>query len=269
MKIGTTAVAIVVPVLLFAGIALSAALNHWETESSKVPATYNEGDLAGVANPADIRGSYTFADIEKAFDVPIDALARAFGVQSEDPGVFKVKELEELYGGGATENAEIGTDSVRLFVALYRGLPYEAEETTVLPGFAVAELRALGSVPQATLAGLDERKVDIGGTTATSAAQTAQAQPPQTDSAQTAAATPAAATTVPKTESETGGEKVIKGATTFGELLQWGLTAQQIETVIGMPMGARSLSMRDFFSQKGLEFSSYKTQLQQALDTLP
>ena len=57
------------------------------------------GEFTGENDPSDIRGSYSFADIEKAFDIPVDVLVKAFGVSYvEDPAGFKAKNLEELYG---------------------------------------------------------------------------------------------------------------------------------------------------------------------------
>jgi hypothetical protein len=103
--------------ILFGGILFSSALGWWSTVSSKTPATYTEGEFAGQADPADIRGSYTLGDIERNFDVPMEVLAQAFAVQSDDLAAFQVKSLEEQY---AESPVEIGTSSVRLFVAFTR-----------------------------------------------------------------------------------------------------------------------------------------------------
>jgi len=241
MKINTKMVAIVVPVILFGGIAVSAALNMWVTESTKVPVTYAEGEFAGQYNPADIRGSYSLADIESAFGVPVDVLARAFGVAGvENPAEFLVKGLEDLYGGLATDTTEIGTDSVRMFVALYKGLPYTPEETTVLPNPAASELRAVGTLSDEQLAWLDTHRVDIAG------------------------AKPEALTA--EHEVSTEEDRTIKGKTTFGELLDWGVTREELEAVLEMPIGPRGTAVRDFFLEKGLEFSTYKTRLQELVD---
>mgnify|MGYP000896888138 CR=1 FL=1 len=56
---------------------------------------------------------------------------------------------------------------------------------------------------------------------------------------------------------------VIRGRTTFGELLQWGLTQAQIETVLGVPMPSDSgILIRDFCTEKGLSFGNVKAGLQ-------
>ena len=55
-------------------------MGWWQTESTKEAAVFTSGEFAGQANPADIRGSYTFGDVEKNFGIPAALLAQAFGV---------------------------------------------------------------------------------------------------------------------------------------------------------------------------------------------
>ena len=117
VKMKSRVIAPVVVAAFVLGIGLSMAFKLWHTESSKIPVTYTEGEFKGAYNPADIRGSYTFADIESAFGIPAEVLAEAYGIQGEeDPGGFPVKELEQMYGQ-TPDGGEIGTDSIRLFVA--------------------------------------------------------------------------------------------------------------------------------------------------------
>ena len=241
-KIGSKVIAPIVLAVFVAGIGLSMAFNLWITESTKVPAKYTSGVFEGISNPADIRGSYSLGDISKAFDVDVDTLAKAFGVDDPNPDGFQVKEFEETYlplEGGA----EVGTDSVRLFVARYVGLPYTPEDTTRLPSSAVnilkdkltpADLEAL----QAISIRLSELKTDGSAADSESDAD----------------------------EHETE-EAVIKGKTTFNDLLEWGLTVEEIEAVLGTEMGARGTTVRDFLIEKELEFSVYKEELQAILDS--
>ena len=60
-------------------------------------------------------------------------------MKSDNPAAFAVKELEEMYAGS---EQEIGTASVRLFVAFYNGLPYDLSTDIYLPESAAALLRA-------------------------------------------------------------------------------------------------------------------------------
>ncbi len=134
MKLNSYTLAALIVVLLFGGIGISTAMNWWQTENSKVAATYTDGEYAGQANPADIRGSYTFGDVNKNFGVPLKDLAAAFRLPADtDPSAFQVKELEGLSEGLPVE---VGTASVRMFVAFYKGLPYDlsaSEETYLFP----------------------------------------------------------------------------------------------------------------------------------------
>ena len=124
MKINTKLLAAVVIIGIFGGISLSSALGYWRTTSSKIPATYAHGEFAGQYDPSDIRGSYSFNDIYNAFGIPVEDLGVAFGVTPPERYVsFLCKELETMYPSLAAEGKEIGTGSVRYFVALYNGLP--------------------------------------------------------------------------------------------------------------------------------------------------
>lgn len=66
-------------------------------------------------------------------------MANAFGLPADvDPSTFKNKDLETIY---ADQELEIGTGSVRMFVALYTGLPYEYVEEPYLLDEAVQILK--------------------------------------------------------------------------------------------------------------------------------
>ena len=96
MNLTSKPLAIIVMVLMFGGIFFSSAMGWWATESTKEPITFTDGEFAGEANPADIRGSYTFGDIANSFDVTPEILAQAFGITEGDPAVFAIKELEVI-----------------------------------------------------------------------------------------------------------------------------------------------------------------------------
>jgi hypothetical protein len=252
LRITSRVIAITVPAFFFAGIAASAALGWWVTEASKEPTRYETGEFAGEYNPADIRGSYTFGDIEAAFGVPVDVLAGAFGVAGDEPSdlaAYAVKNLEETYGDTGGE-LEIGTDAVRVFVSLWTGLPYELDPETAITDAGLALLLEAGKIDQARADVLASAVVPLPGT------------PIRPDTV-TATETTAAGTTGTAEESDA---PVVKGNTTFGELKSWGLSADRIEEIIGMPIGGNGESMRDFFSAAGVEFSTVKTRLQEAVD---
>ena len=60
----------------------------------------------------------------------------------------------------------------------------------------------------------------------------------------------------------------VTGKTTFQELLDWGLTEGDIESLIGENIPSKSMAVRDYASQKGIEFTALKSQLQTILDSL-
>ncbi len=60
--------------------------------------------------------------------------------------------------------------------------------------------------------------------------------------------------------------RTITGKTTFQEILDWGVTPAAIEQVIGGRLPAASMSVKDYVTGQGLEFSTIKTALQAAVD---
>lgn len=246
MKLRSVQVAALAIVFVFGGIFISSLLGVWRTESSKIPAAYTSGEFAGEYNPADIRGSYTFEDIAEAFDVPVRDLSEAYGFDKYDnPAALQVKIFEDTFG--EIDGKEIGTDSVRLFVALYLSRPYTAEETTGLPFKAIELLESRGLIDEEAAA---ELRLKYGVEPGAAVENVASAE-------NTAKSTP---------EERSGEVPAIKGKTTFQELLDWGLTREEIEDVIGMPMGPTNQAVRDFFIEQGVEFSPFKDALQKRLD---
>ncbi len=254
MSLNSKILAVVVVVVLFGGIAVSTTLGWWATESTKTPAAYTEGDFAGQANPADIRGSYTFGDVSRAFDIPAATLAQAFGVTAEEPDTFALKDLETLY---VDSPVEIGTASVRLFVACYRGLPYDlatAAETYV-PASAAAVINAEGQPTAEQRAWLETHTAPA---TAPTPATTEGTAAPVETAAPEPVATPGAATEDSATR--------IKGRTTFGELLDWGVSQAAIEEIIGGPLPDPAMKVKDYATAQGLNFETLKLALQAAVD---
>lgn len=241
MTLTSKPLAAVIFVILFGGILLSAQMGWWETESTKVAATYTEGEFAGQANPADIRGSYTFGDVEKNFDIPAAVLAQAFGVTEPDPAAYPVKELEAIY---AESPIEVGTSSVRLFVAFYKNLPFDLSTDIYLPDSAAALLRERSLTPEQT-AYLESHLLS-------SAAAGADAPQPEATPAVEAPAEPTPAAEATHTTDES--DRTIKGKTTFGEILGWGVSQATIEQIIGGPLPATSQTAKDYCTEKGLSF---------------
>jgi hypothetical protein len=236
MTLTSKPLAVIVLVMMLGGIAFSSAMGWWVTESTKQPITFTDGDFAGQANPADIRGSYTFGDIAKSFDVTPEVLAQAFGITEGDPAAFAVKELEAI---SIESGYEIGTASVRLFVAYYAGLPFDTTGQEIyMPQSATAILLAKGNLTPEQIAYLEKYTVTLG------------------SSAPIAVATSSAAS----------GENIVKGKTTFGELITWGVPQETIEGLINTSIPDPAMTVKDFASANGLDFETLKPALQAEVD---
>ena len=248
MKLKSYFVGSLIITVLFGGIGISVLLNSWSTESDKIPAVIKSGEFTGEYDPSDIRGSYSFEDIHKSFDVPVETLGRAFGISGvANLDEFRCKDLEGIYEGVSVEGREIGTDSVRLFVALYKGIPYVSEPSTALPLQAVDQLRQSVELTEEQVKYLDGIKVDISGYK-TGAESTADK--------------------LHETEETDMEEIAVKGKTTFNDLLEWGVTRSEIESALGMQMGTPGETVRDYCQKNDIEFFEIKTKLQEKIDTL-
>lgn len=248
MKLNSFTLAFLVVVLIFGGIGVSTAFNWWETESTKVPVTYADGEFAGQYNPADIRGSYTFGNISELFEIPLSDLQAAFRLPDDvNPATYGVKDLENV----TTDlTVEVGTASVRMFVAFYKGLPYDlsaSEETYLFPE-AAPILEAQNKILPEQVAYLESHLVP---------AENVQVE---------VTPLPEEISVTPVPTEHVQPEKTITGKTTFQELLDWGVSQDTIENILGENMPASSTVIKDYVTQKGLEFSALKTTLQTEVD---
>lgn len=259
MRLTSKILAAIILFIMVGGIFFSSALGWWETESTKEAGVYTEGDFAGQANPVDIRGSYTFGDVETNFGVPATLLLQAFGVKADDPAGFAVKSLEEMY---LESPQEVGTASVRLFVAFYKGLPIDLSTDMYLPEAAAVILRTR-NLSAENAAYLEAHLVPDLGAETSGPTETGQPTTKPEDSAVDA---------TPETTAEhtpVAEDGTIKGKTTFAELAEWGLKAETIELALGKPLPvAKGMTVKDFCSENGLDFETIRTALQTELDKI-
>lgn len=97
-----------------------------------------------------------FSDISHYYNIPLDDLFTAFGADSATTPNFKCKDLEIIY---SDSQYEVGTSSVKLFVAYYLGLPYQPTEEIYLPDTAIALLAAQGNLTPAQQAYLESHSI--------------------------------------------------------------------------------------------------------------
>ena len=149
--------------------------------------------------------------------------------------MLQAKSLESAWGeleGGI----EVGTDALRLFTALWVGLPYEAEETTVLPMAAVDILESH----------IDPKKAAELRLTAV------------------AGESPGAETT---TDDHERPDRMVRGLTTFGDLKGWGVSEEMWLENFALPMGSKTASMKDWAEDTGFPMSEIKTAAQMMVDS--
>ena len=60
----------------------------------------------------------------------------------------------------------------------------------------------------------------------------------------------------------------ISGKTTFQDLLDWGVTQEAIEEILGSSMPAPAVVIKDYATSQGIEFSTLKTTLQAEVDLI-
>jgi len=286
MKIKPSNLSMILLILLFGGILAGSSLGIWKTESSKEPARYIEGIFEGSYNPKDIRGSYTFEEISTLFEIPIEDLANAFQLSPEiNAFSFQCKGLESLYSTSKENGFEVGTDSVRMFVALYKGLPYELDGA-YLPESAADILRNLNILTEEQSDYLEAHTVNLFASD-TDMLQTTEFQDNNEESQNTDTAAIAEKSNIgtdtvkssiqaenvqetpsyqPENDEKQSTEKLVKGNTTFREVLDWGLSKESIEEILGSPIPNPAMTIRDFCTQEGIEFSEIKASLQQMLD---
>lgn len=248
MKLTSKPLAAIVFVIFLGGIALTSALGWFKTTNSKTPLTFKEGEFVGQFNPADIRGSYSFGDISRLFELPLADLQNGFQFPAGvDPAAYQVKNLEAQFAGSSYE---IGTASIRMFVALYKGLPFDLNGDTYLPQAAAAILESRAPLTPQQSAYLKAHSVDLN----------AAATPPPA-----AATTPAPSPTASFNE-HIPSDRMVSGKTSFQDLIDWGVSPTAIEQIIGAPLPAPTVLIKDYLASKNLEFSTLKSALQAEVD---
>lgn len=232
MKLKNKTLFLAIISMVFGGVVISDMLGIWTTESSKIPQKTESGEY----DPGDIRGSYSFKDISDSFDVAPEKIAEAFGIKSDQPEDIKAKDIEGLYGE-ITEGVEIGTGSVRLFVALYSGVFYEKQE--VLPVKAVQILYEEGKITETEKETLMATAVNLSGKT------------------------------LEESEGEDEEEAFqVKGKTTVHEVLNAGISQEELETIMGIQIESRSDLIKDICMSHDLHFSEIKSEINDRINNM-
>jgi hypothetical protein len=251
MKIKSITAVIITIVIILGGIFVTKLTGNWTTTSSKVPRMVAAGELIGLNqrvgeqknlyDPADIRGASSFNDISTYFEISSEEIAQAFAldVLGKDPGQFIAADLKLYYGEIPESIGEVGTDSLRWFISLYRGYNYTPEEESLLPAAAVTFLRDKGLIDDDMVQVLKKKITQQ--VVSTSFAEKAE---------------------VAHVETSSENQYFIKGNTTFNDLYSWGVTQKEIEEATGIEAGSKTAIIRNYYTELGLEFGAMKTILQ-------
>lgn len=269
MKIQAKTLGTIIAFVMFGGILGSSVLGLWKTKSVRNPNSTESIEVAGEPAkeytetgdfmPADIRGSHRFGEISDLFDIPLETLSYAFALPPDvDSANFNSQDFESIYPQFEGEQ-EIGNGSIKWFVALYTGLPYEFEdddEATYLLSPAVEILMNQAELTAEHIVYLDAYKIEI------EFEQIELARPEDN---------------LPTSDETDGDEKetvseqdemIVAGKTTFSDLLGWGMSTEKIEIIIGGEIPNRLKSVYDYCNENELSFGQIKTKLQEEVDAL-
>ncbi len=243
MTLTSKPLAVIVLIFMFGGVFFSDLAGLWLTKGGRVPRQIQQSQPEGLPEIVNLRGSNTFGDVEAYYNLPVSILTQAFKLSGDNLQDARLNSLEQAY---ADYEQEVGTESVKLFVAFYNGIPIDLTDDIYLPESAIAYLL--------------EHKL--------TGEQMAYLQTHSVPSLERVFALDIGAAEVEE-EHAGNADTTIRGRTTFGELLQWGLSREQIEEVLGtkMPMVGGVL-VKDYCSEQGLSYGQVKAELQALLNQL-
>ena len=181
-----------------------------------------------------IKGWMTIGEIAEAYNIPLAELLAQFQLPAVTPAETAVKDLEsETFSvSGLREWLQLRIDS-------------GAQPQPVATQVPVIEPSALEQI-------------------------TPTALPPVTDSSTTTEqpqAQPGAGSGIAG-EEHTPPEQRVNARTTFQDLLDWGVSAEAIQQIIGGELPTPGTVVKDYVTSKGEEFSSVKNALQAEVDKL-
>ena len=236
MKIKSIHILLAIIIIIGGGIFLASELDLYNTTKVKSPRKTAEG----LYDIIDMRGSHTLEEIEKYYQLPASSVIEAFGLRPDTiPEFFQLKDMKEIFKPVELEGEEyiVETDTVKVFNSLYMKIPYVSDETFYLPEKTVNYL-----VENDKLTG-EEKEYWQGHTF-------------KLEYLDTKYLTASEFTGIVAEEAE-GFE--VKGNTTIQELLDSGITEEKFEEVTGFKVpDKKSVSLRDFVIDKGMEFGEIK-----------
>jgi|GEM_PF-1796246 len=269
MQIRSKTLGIIIAIVIFGGILGASVMGLWKTESVRNPNLVQRNESVGDAAredtitgdyyPADIRGNHRFGEISEMFNIPLEVLSHAFAIPADvNPANFQNQDFDSIYPEFEGEQ-EIGNGSVKWFVSLYTGLPFELEdeeEDTYLLQPAVEILMSHADLTAEQIAYLEAYTIEIDFEI-----------PDYYSSEDELQSSDEAAGDEEETERKQD-EMVVAGKTSFADLLDWGMSVEIIETIIGGEIPNRLMLVYDYCAENGLPFGQIKAKLQVEVDAL-
>jgi hypothetical protein len=236
MKIKSIHILLAIIIIIGGGILLASELDLYNTTRVKSP----RKTVEGIYDVIDMRGSHTLEEIEKYYQLPASSVIEAFGLRPDtNPKFFQLKDMKEIFTPVELEEGEyiVETDTVKVFTSLYLKIPYVSDETFYLPEKTVNYL-----IENDKLTGEEKEYW--------------QRHTFKLEYLDSKYLTASEFSKIVVEEAE--GIKVT-GRTTIQELLDFGITEEKFEEIIGFKVPEdKSVLVRDFVIDKGIEFGEAK-----------
>lgn len=129
------------------------------------------------------------------------------------------------------------------FVAFYNGLPYDMSEDIYLPQSAVEILKSKGNLNNEQIKYLQNHTINIIN------------QPEEN-------------VTGKSNITQSATDRIVKGKTTFKEIIDWGISKEEIEAILSKKIQNTAITLNDYCSENNIDFSTIKSELQNKLDSL-
>lgn len=226
-------------IIIFVGIYLADLLGFWNTTSSSDFTIIDEETQKEVLSIDEIRGSTSFEELESFFGVPAVQLATAFNFNTNTPELLKAMDVSEAYDY-LGEDVEMGTGSVRMFIYMYTGTSMAGlEEIENIPSTAKEVLENEGKWTEELEEMMTGYIVVID-------------RPPFDTEALSLAKEDH------EDETNPGATLEIKGSTTIQNLLDAGISIEDIEAELGTEVKNNNLGFKDLCEQNNISFSDAK-----------
>jgi hypothetical protein len=253
MRITHLHVLIIVIIIIGGGILGTTQIGLFDTSRSIQPSKLDES--TNDYNVADIRGSFTLTEIEQYYQVPSGAIIEAFSLDKEiSPTTFQLKDLKEIYQLVEIEGEmyEVETDTVKVFVSLYSGIPYVSEETTHLPKQAVEYLINEDKLTEEGQNYWINHTFDL-----------LPIKQEITDTPVEEEADSDYQEIKPPTEEISNEPIRIVGKATIAEILAMGIDEETFQEITGLVIPEdRDINIRDYASSFGIDFGEIKGELE-------